>query len=436
MLRKKISTLFVFFITILVLSPVFSYHARSIPEPCTVRGYVYLNEVITTPDEITLIFDDQEIQAFIPETPVGYFILDFEEENGETGVFEVTINEITYNAEETITIEYGVYVYNINLTVNTPPNQPPNKPVNPNPENNSENINPNPSLSVYVLDPDDDDMDVIFKDASDDSTIGTDTNVDSNTRATVKWNGLNYNTTYEWYAIADDKNDNTNTSDIFTFKTKKEEVNNPPNKPINPKPENNSENISINPKLRVFVTDPDSDLLTVSFYNASNDELIDTVNNVESNTNATITWSGLDLNASYRWYATANDSILETKSEIFTFKTIEEDNNPPNIYFQVPEKGSLYLFGEKIFSDLLKNPLIIGNIKIVINATDNETGISKVELTIRGRLRLRDITKDLTQRPYKYEWSKIGFGKYNISAKAYDLNGNSREISLTVRKFL
>jgi len=83
-------------------------------------------------------------------------------------------------------------------------NHPPNKPQSPNPEDEAKDICLNPMLSVLVTDIDDDSMDVCFFDASDDSLIGVDNNVANNSRAEVEWPNLEYNTTYFWYAVAND----------------------------------------------------------------------------------------------------------------------------------------------------------------------------------------------------------------------------------------
>ena len=70
-------------------------------------------------------------------------------------------------------------------------------------------------------------------------------------------------------------------------------LNSPPDKPINPQPENNSINVSLNPTLSVNVTDPDDDTMNVSFYNAFDDSLIDTATNVTNGSTASIIWSDL-----------------------------------------------------------------------------------------------------------------------------------------------
>ncbi|MCK5113067.1 MAG: hypothetical protein KAQ84_05935, partial [Thermoplasmatales archaeon] len=57
-----------------------------------------------------------------------------------------------------------------------------------------------------------------FYNASDDSLIGTDINVPNGSRAEVQWSNLQYNTAYNWYAVADDGEYN-NQSDTWNFNT-------------------------------------------------------------------------------------------------------------------------------------------------------------------------------------------------------------------------
>ena len=111
-------------------------------------------------------------------------------------------------------------------------NFPPNKPSDPIPNDGATGVSTNPTISVFVTDPDNDIMDVSFYDASDNSLIGVDTGVINGTRASVHWTGLEAETTYRWYAIANDSSGDFNTSDTWTFTTGK--VSTPPNKPSRP----------------------------------------------------------------------------------------------------------------------------------------------------------------------------------------------------------
>jgi len=104
------------------------------------------------------------------------------------------------------------------ITEFNPDNDPPDNPDNPVPENGATDVDVNIDLYVDVSDPEEDSMDVSFFDASDDSLIGTDYDVPSGGTATVSWTGLEYNTSYSWYTIADDGKNST-PSDMWSFKT-------------------------------------------------------------------------------------------------------------------------------------------------------------------------------------------------------------------------
>ena len=199
----------------------------------------------------------------------------------------------------------------------------PFEPIDPLPENNSENISINPAISVLVIDPDNDTMNVSFYNALDDSFIDDAEDVQNGTRAEVIWSDLEYNTTYSWYAIANDSIFE-NRSETWFFTTI---MNHPPNEPIDPLPENNSENISINPDISVLVTDPDNDTMNVSFF-ASNTSHIGNVYNVPNGSRAEVEWSDLQYNTTYSWYAVADDGEYTNQSDTWNFTTTA--NHPPN----------------------------------------------------------------------------------------------------------
>jgi len=94
---------------------------------------------------------------------------------------------------------------------------PPDKPSIPNPNDGLNEVDIDPTLSVYVYDMDGDNMDVSFYTESD-VFIGTDFNVASGSRASILWSDLSYDTLYSWYALADD-GIFTNKSDIWFFTT-------------------------------------------------------------------------------------------------------------------------------------------------------------------------------------------------------------------------
>ena len=135
-------------------------------------------------------------------------------------------------------------------------NEPPYKPSNPNPEDGAIDVSTNPVLSVYVSDLQGNNLDVLFYDATTNNLIGIAYNVPSFTRAQITWNNLTINTTYFWYAIADD-GEYTNQSDTWEFTTVGEIINHPPEPPVIDGPTNGKPGRDYN--FTFITTDPDGD---------------------------------------------------------------------------------------------------------------------------------------------------------------------------------
>lgn len=95
----------------------------------------------------------------------------------------------------------------------------------------------------------------------------------------------------------------------------------PPHEPINPTPHNSAPGVELNPILSVYVSDPNNNTMNVSFYDASDDSLIDTVANVESNITISVIWRDLNYRITYEWYAVAEDYEGATQSDIWVFTT-------------------------------------------------------------------------------------------------------------------
>ena len=79
-------------------------------------------------------------------------------------------------------------------------------------------------------------------------------------------------------------------------------------------------------------------------------------------------------------------------------------------------------------------PLIIGRFTIEANATDEDSGIEKVEFYICGKLKGNDTTY-----PYTYNWTRDRirlFHIFKIKVIAYDNEGETAEDSIIVRRFL
>jgi photosystem II stability/assembly factor-like uncharacterized protein len=105
--------------------------------------------------------------------------------------------------------------------------------------------------------------------------------------------------------------------------------NTPPDQPFNPIPTDGETNLNLDPTLSVKVTDPNSDTMTVRFYDASDNSLIGTDANVVSGQRAYIIWNGLGSSTIYSWYAVADDGEDTTQSQTWSFTTTGS-NQPPN----------------------------------------------------------------------------------------------------------
>jgi hypothetical protein len=192
--------------------------------------------------------------------------------------------------------------------------------------------------------------------------------------------------------------------------------------------------MDISPTLRVEVSEPDGDTMNVSFYNASNDILIGTDHDVSNGNTASMKWVDLSYNIKYMWYAKANDSELETESDIWSFTIIEEDNIPPCVKIIKPERA-LYIFDKKVRKYIFSRiPLIVGTITIEAHAADEATGIERVDFYWNDNLLGSD-----TEYPYSYTWEKDRIRLihlFRIKVIAYDNVGLTDGDQMIVRKIL
>jgi len=94
-----------------------------------------------------------------------------------------------------------------------------------------------------------------------------------------------------------------------------------PNKATLNYPTNSSTNIELDPYLNVTVSNKDGTNMNVSFYNASNHNLIGTNTNVTNNSVTTKQWSDLSQDTEYSWYVNVTNNGGTTQSDIWNFTT-------------------------------------------------------------------------------------------------------------------
>lgn len=115
-------------------------------------------------------------------------------------------------------------------------------------------------------------------------------------------------------------------------------------------------------------------------------------------------------------------------------KTIEiKDPIPPIIRITKP-KNIIYIHNYEV-PILLHNPLIIGYVDIIAYASDDLSGVDRVEFYINGVLVENDTTS-----PYSFRWNSEMrnpiFHVYYIKVVAYDNAGNNAYQDLYLRRFL
>lgn len=104
------------------------------------------------------------------------------------------------------------------------------------------------------------------------------------------------------------------------------------------------------------------------------------------------------------------------------------DTTPPSATIVKPT-NALYFLNNKLFN--FPVPVMIGFIDVEVNASDNDSGIDRVEFYLDNQLKA-----NVTTAPYIWEWSEQAFFVYTIKIIAYDKVGNQAQEELRVWKFL
>ena len=205
-------------IGILVLGMAFSTVTIAPPQPVTVYGFIHDSNGDPVPAGVQVTIYNTNTGDYYNKTTYifGQYNSDFSASDGD--IVNVSVSYSGEEGSNQTIINTSASIQWCNVTLESGPNHPPDEPTNPSPVDGDTGVDINPILSVDVSDPDGDAMDVYFYNASDDSLIDNDTNVSSGGTASVPWPGLAYNTTYYWYAIANDS-ELQNQSDTWSFTT-------------------------------------------------------------------------------------------------------------------------------------------------------------------------------------------------------------------------
>ena len=105
------------------------------------------------------------------------------------------------------------------------------------------------------------------------------------------------------------------------------------------------------------------------------------------------------------------------------------DDEPPFIWFLNPHRGSIY-FGNGHITIWFPISIVIGTIDIVVDVTDDRSGVNKVEIYIDDELKTTD-----TEDPYGWRWDEKTSSRHILKIVAFDNVGNSATDKLPVWKF-
>ena len=129
----------------------------------------------------------------------------------------------------------------------------------------------------------------------------------------------------------------------------------------------------------------------------------------------------------YTAILTVNDSLGYKATDI-AMVTIEiPDLTPPVVQIIRPESG-IYVRNNKIMGFL--SPIVLGFIEIESIATDEESGVSYLELYIDNQLK-----ENFTGESFVWTWNEMSFSMHFLKVIAYDNAGNAAEDAMLVWKF-
>jgi hypothetical protein len=110
------------------------------------------------------------------------------------------------------------------------------------------------------------------------------------------------------------------------------------------------------------------------------------------------------------------------------------DTTPPEVNIISPIEGFININLFDLFTLKFKSftTIVIGRVLISVNASDNQSGIEKVEFYVEG-----DLKSTVTTPPYTWRWSERGwFFPYTLKVIAYDYAGNVNTDSMKVWKIV
>ncbi len=123
----------------------------------------------------------------------------------------------------------------------------------------------------------------------------------------------------------------------------------------------------------------------------------------------------LDLSIATAW----NDGVMEMNVSVTNNE--EGDMTAPEIAVAKPVPGGVYFRDSLVLQLPFNTAVLIGNTTLRVNASDDESGIARVDFSVCGELVATD-----TEAPYECTYDGT-FGSHTLRVVAYDGWGNTAE---------
>ncbi len=299
----------------------------------------------------------------------------------------------------------------------------PYVPNHPGPADGSINVPITNDLNWTGGDPDPSDSvtyDVYFGTTSTPPLV-----VHNQTLTTYDPGTMNYSTHYYWKITAWDTHHNRTYGPLWSFTTV---VNLPPYAPSSPNPSNGETNVLVTTNLSWTGGDPEGDPVKYDVYFGTSSSPTLAIHN---QTGTSFDPGTLTFSTQYFWKIVAWDSYNNRNaSELWSFTT-QVDSIPPNVRITQPLSGFFYLnfFGIREIVFPFPVTVVWGHLTVKVNATDNQSGVNRVEFYLNGDLMLND-----TSSPYEWPWTQRTIFPCILKIIAYDNDENQKSVQLNVWK--
>jgi PGF-pre-PGF domain-containing protein len=236
------------------------------------------------------------------------------------------------------------------------------------------------------------------------------------------------NSRYVQYRVDLSTTDNTVTPELYDITITYENAtvtNVAPNKPINLQP--SARQTTTNVTISCIVTDNNNDNMTVFFYNASNNFIIDNDENVKNGAIASVVWSGLSRGENYSFFARSQDKVglWGDNSDVQTFRVnslpVAENLRTEGL---VDPTGLTTFAPTFSWSDSDNDNDVQSNYRIQVGVSENDnsmwdnTGAALTRIKYSGKALSRSVTYYVRVRVKdNCEWSSWINGTFKLLQK-------------------